>query len=171
MTAPASSLPAGLRARPLRETDHLRVVEAVGQWWGTPNAPELSLLLPRLFFQHFTTWSEVVEAPEDESLVAFLIAFRSSSQPEIAYIHFVGVDPAHRGQGIAAALYERLFQIARAAGCRWVDAVTSPVNRGSQAFHAALGFEASGTRIIEGVLAHPDYDSPGQARVALRRAL
>jgi GNAT superfamily N-acetyltransferase len=168
------ALPAGFESRPLRESDHLPVLAAVGEWWGTPQAPELGLLLPRLFFQHFTVLSEVVEVVDEGGnprLAAFLIAFQSATQPDRVYIHFVGVDPQWRGRGIAAGLYERLFSAARALGCTRVDAITSPANRGSQAFHAALGFTAHGDAQIEGVTAYADYDGPGHARVALTRTL
>jgi GNAT superfamily N-acetyltransferase len=172
VTTLAPALPVGLQGRPLRESDHLPVLAAVGEWWGTPQAPELGLLLPRLFFQHFTVLSEVVEVLDDTGtprLAAFLIAFQSATHPERVYIHFVGVDPQWRGRGIASALYERLFAAARELGCSRVDAITSPANRGSQAFHAAMGFAASGDSVIEGVSAYADYDGPGHARVALTR--
>lgn len=174
MTSRAPTFPEGLRARPLDEGDHLTVLAAVGDWWGTPQAPELGLLLPRLFFQHFTVLSEVVEAVDVTGvprLAAFLIAFQSATHPERVYIHFVGVDPQWRGRGIASSLYGRLFAAARELGCSRVDAITSPANRGSQAFHATMGFEASGDSVIEGVTAYADYDGPGHARVALTRPL
>ena len=175
VTQTSLSLPSGFQPRPLSERDHLPVLAAVGEWWGTPQAPELGLLLPRLFFQHFTVLSEVVEtvSADDEAkqIAAFLIAFHSATHPDRAYIHFVGVDPQWRGRGIAAALYERLFTAARARGCTRVDAVTSPANRGSRAFHAALGFTAHGDTQIDGVTAFADYDGPGHARVALTRML
>jgi L-amino acid N-acyltransferase YncA len=44
-----------------------------------------------------------------------------------------------------------------------VSAITSPVNRGSVAFHEAMGFS------VEGPV--PDYDGPGQAMMVFRRAL
>ncbi|MBA4247432.1 MAG: GNAT family N-acetyltransferase [Microbacterium sp.] len=158
----------------MRESDHLPVLAAVGEWWGTPQAPELGLLLPRLFFQHFTVLSEVVEAVDvtgEQRLAAFLIAFQSATHPERVYIHFVGVDPQWRSQGVASSLYERLFATARELGCSRVDAITSPANRGSQAFHAAMGFVASGDSVVEGVSAYADYDGPGHARIALTRSL
>ncbi len=60
---------------------------------------------------------------------------------------------------------------ARAAGCHRVDAITGVPNRNSQAFHAALGFEASGDTDFDGVRAWRDYDGPGEHRVAFSRAL
>jgi RimJ/RimL family protein N-acetyltransferase len=58
-------------------------------------------------------------------------------------------------------LYERFFDAV--APRRVVRAVTSPQNRGSIAFHEAMGFEVE--RVDE------DYDGRGEARVLLRKEL
>jgi ribosomal protein S18 acetylase RimI-like enzyme len=150
--------------------DHSRVVAAIPEWWGTPNSAVLPLLLPRLFFQHFGDTSTIVERA-DGSLAAFLVGFRSSAQPGVAYIHFVGVDPESRRSGLGRTLYERFFDEMRASGCVRVDAITGPVNRRSQDFHRAMGFELSGDTVIDGVPAWRDYDGPGEHRVAFSRAL
>jgi len=150
--------------------DHARVVGAIPEWWGMPGSTTLPLLLPRLFFQHFGDTSTIVE-DADGGLAGFLIGFRSSSQPGVAYIHFVGVRPDVRRSGLGRTLYERFFAEMRASGCRRVDAITGPVNRRSQEFHRAMGFELSGDTEIDGVLAFRDYDGPGEHRVAFSRAL
>ncbi|MFD6056237.1 GNAT family N-acetyltransferase [Agromyces sp. NPDC060279] len=113
--------------------------------------------MPRLFFQHFSTTSFVVE-DEDGRLVAFLVRFLSQTEPDSAYIHFVGVDPLRQGQGLGRALYRAFFEVAAEHGRRVVRSVTSPENTASQAFHERLGFSAS--EVI------PHYDGPGLARVA-----
>ena len=59
----------------------------------------------------------------------------------------------------------------RTSGCVRVDAITGPVNRRSQEFHHAMGFELSGDTEIDGVLAWRDYDGPGEHRVAFSRPL
>ena len=151
-------------------TDHARVVGVIAEWWGLPGTADLGRLLPRLFFQHFADTSTIVEDTRGE-LAGFLIGFRSQSQPDAAYIHFVGVRPDLRQSGLARTLYERFFGSMRATGCVRVDAITGPVNRRSQAFHRAMGFEATGDSEIEGVLAWRDYDGPGEHRVAFTRAL
>ena len=87
----------------------------------------------------------------------------SQSQPEVGYIHFVGVSPEHRGGGLGRRLYERFFEDARAAGRTRVTCVTSPVNEGSVAFHEALGFTSER-------VAH-DYDGPGEDRVLFVKTL
>ena len=102
-------------------------------------------MLPKLFFLHFEGTSFVAEDDEGK-LVAFLIGFLSQTDPEEAYIHFVGVAPAQRGSGIGRELYERFFTVVAAEGRTRVRCVTSPVNEGSVAFHESLGFVAERRR-------------------------
>ena len=118
-------------------------------------------MLPKLFFLHFEGTSFVAE--DDGMLVAFLIGFLSQTDPDEAYIHFVGVAPEQRGSGIGRELYERFFSVVAEQGCTLVRCVTSPVNEGSVAFHESLGFAA------EGVVR--DYDGPGEDRVLLVKQL
>lgn len=138
-------------------------------WWGGMKGPagalERSLLLPRLYFQHFTTTSYVVERAGEQAasadgghVAAFLVGFLSQTQPDAAYVHFVGVDPRLHGQGVGRALYRAFFALARSHGRRYVHCITSPQNTASQAFHARLNFTASSLK--------PDYDGPGLDRVA-----
>ena len=164
------ALPPGHSIRRPRESDHPAIVEAIPRWWDFPNAASIATMLPRLFLQHFTQTSWVVEAESGE-LGAFLIGFRSPDKPEQAYIHFVGVDPELRGAGIARMLYERFFEQAKASGCTEVRAITGPSNRQSQEFHAAMGFEARGDEGVNGVMAYRDYDGPGEDRVVFVRSL
>ena len=152
--------------------DHARVVAVISDWWGLPGTESLWRLLPRLFFQHFADTSTIVDDPRAEGgLAAFLIGFRSQSSPDAAYIHFVGVRPDVRRSGLGRTLYERFFAEMRTSGCVRVDAITGPVNRRSQEFHRAMGFELSGDTEIDGVLAWRDYDGPGEHRVAFSRPL
>ncbi len=144
--------------------DHARVVAVVDDWWGgRPMAP----LLQRLFFEHFGSTSFVAES--DAALAGFLIGFVSPSKARTAYVHFVGVDPDRRGKGLGSELYRRFFDVARQAGCRRVECITSPVNTGSVAFHTRLGFQTvPGEAVRGGVDVHPDYDGPGDDRVLFR---
>jgi ribosomal protein S18 acetylase RimI-like enzyme len=156
-----ADLPEGLVARHPVPDDHPRVLAVLDRWWadlkGDAGARERALLLPRLYFQHFTTTSFVVEDLSGE-LVAFLVGFLSQTEPDTAYIHFVGVDPALQGQGVGRALYRAFFGVAADHGRQVVRSVTSPENAGSRTFHASVGFTASDVL--------PDYDGPGLARVA-----
>lgn len=66
------------------------------------------------------------------------------------YVDRVVVDAAHRGKGIARALYEELFARARAAGHQRIlcEVNLVPPNPISDAFHAALGFEEVGRGVL-----------------------
>ena len=119
-------------------------------------------MLPKLFFIHFEGTSFVAEAADGE-LLGFVCGFFSQTSAEEAYIHFVGVTPEDRGEGLGRALYERFFEEARGNGRRLVRCVTSPVNEESLAFHEAMGFEVE--RVVE------DYDGPGEDRALLVKRL
>ena len=120
----------------------------------------MAAMLPKLFFVHFRDTSFVAE-DDDGGLAGFLCGFRSQTFEDEAYIHFVGVAPAHRGGGLGRELYERFF--AAVAPRPVVRAVTSPVNERSVAFHRALGFEVE--RVAD------DYDGRGEARMLLVKYL
>lgn len=171
----AEELASGLAVRQLAEGDHGRVLAVMDQWWGMFGGPEGSvqraLLLPRLFFQHFTDSSWVVE-DSNAALRAFLVGFLSRTRPEVAYIHFAGVDPALCRGGVGAALYRRFFLHAAARGASVTMCITSPGNTGSLAFHTSLGFSAQrGDASVDGVPVHRHYDGPGLDRVVLIRSL
>jgi ribosomal protein S18 acetylase RimI-like enzyme len=145
--------------RQAHSSDYGRVIQHVDAWWG---GREVASLLPRLFFIHFEGTSFVADR-EDGSLAGFLIGFLSQTEPETAYVHFIGVAPAERGSGLGRELYERFFAAARRHGRTLVRCVTSPENTASLAFHEALGFSVEET--IE------DYDGRGESRVVLARQL
>jgi uncharacterized protein len=68
------------------------------------------------------------------------------------YVDRVVVDAAHRGRGLARALYEALFERAALAGHDRVvcEINAEPPNPASDAFHAALGFEVIGQAVLPG---------------------
>ena len=141
--------------RTAKPTDYDRIVAVVDDWWGRP----VRQVLPRLFLDHFHGTSFV--AQDDEALAGFLVGFLSPSLREVAYIHFVGVAPRMRGHGLARLLYQKFFELAEADGRRVVRAITAPVNTGSIAFHAAMGFAVDGPV--------PDYDGPSAAKMVFER--
>ena len=145
-----------MHIRHAEPSDYGAVIGVVDQWWG---GRPMAAMLPKLFFVHFRDTSFVLE--DDGEIAGFLCGFRSQTHADEAYIHFVGVDPARRGAGLARALYERFFEAV--APRTIVRAVTAPVNERSVAFHRALGFEIE--RIDE------DYDGHGEARVLLVKRL
>jgi len=142
-----------MQIRHANPSDYGRVIQHVNAWWG---GRDMAPMLPKLFFLHFEGTSFVAE-DEEGKLVAFLIGFLSQTDSGEAYIHFVGVAPAHRGSGVGRELYERFFAVVAKEGRTSVRCVTSPLNEGSVAFHQSLGFVAE--RVAE------DYDGPGEDRV------
>ncbi|WP_238013211.1 GNAT family N-acetyltransferase [Dactylosporangium sp. AC04546] len=143
--------------RPARPNDYDAVAAVVDDWWGRP----ILAGLPRLFLDHFHRTSLVAEGPE--GLRGFLVGILSPSEPDEAYIHFVGVHPATRGQGLARTLYERFFALAREHDRRVIRAITSPVNEASIAFHQRMGFTVGGPVA--------DYNGPGHDLVTFAREL
>src|SRR5450755_4901026 len=76
--------------RMARPDDYDAIAAVVNDWWGRPVLPAL----PRLFLNHFYRTSLVVDGPDGP--LAFLVGILSPSEPDHAYIHFVGVSPAAR---------------------------------------------------------------------------
>ena len=145
------------RPRTARASDYPAIAAAVDDWWGRP----VLGALPRLFLDHFHHTSLVIDGPG--GVVAFLVGILSPADPRQAYIHFAGVAPQARRQGLAQLLYAEFFALARTGGRTTVSAVTAPGNSGSIAFHRALGFS------VTGPLA--DYNGPGRDLVRFDRAL
>jgi ribosomal protein S18 acetylase RimI-like enzyme len=144
--------------RHAKPSDYGRVIGRVNVWWG---GRDMAPMLPRLFFLHFEGTSFVAE--DGDELAGFVCGFLSQTEPEEAYIHFVGVAPEHRGAGLGRTLYERFFEEVREQGRSVVRCVTSPANEVSVGFHDALGFEVD--RVAK------DYDGPGEDRVLLVKRL
>ena len=137
--------------------DYDQIIAVLDDWWGRP----VRQALPRLFLDHFHATSFVAE--RDGDLAGFLIGFMSPSLPGAAYIHFVGVHPHFRGNGLARVLYQRFFELAAADGRGVVRTVTAPRNTGSIAFHTAMGFT-----VTEPI---PGYDGPSSGKVLFERRL
>lgn len=153
--------------RQLTAADYPFVISVIDQWW---DGRQMADMLPRLFFEHFSDTSFAAE--RDGRLAGFLTGFISQSRPDEAYIHFVGVDPAERGNGLGGLLYARFFQAAEARGCVLVRAITSPVNRGSVAFHQRMGFQLEpGDAAVDGIPVFTGYDGRGGDRVRFVRSL
>jgi ribosomal protein S18 acetylase RimI-like enzyme len=147
-----------VRLRAAQPSDYDVIVAVMDDWFG---GRQVRMALPRLFLDHFHQTSLVGE--RGNSLVAFLVGFLSPSLPEVAYIHFVGVDPRFRGHGLARRLYRKFFTLAQADSRSTVRAITSPQNHESIAFHTAMGFA------VTEPLA--DYNGPSVDRVLFSRSL
>lgn len=80
-----------------------------------------------------------------------------------ACVHFIGVGPRWRKQGLGRALYERFFDLCKKHGRSEVHCITSPPNLRSVEFHRQMGFD------VKGPVA--DYDGPGIDRYVFVRYL
>lgn len=137
--------------------DYDAIVTVANDWWARDVVPGL----PRLFLEHFCSTSLLAET--DGHMVGFLVGFLSPSQPQVAYIHYVAVDPERRVNGVARCLYDRFLAEASAAGCTRVSAITSRANAGSIAFHRRLGF------VVSELVAN--YNGPGRDVVMFTRPI
>jgi RimJ/RimL family protein N-acetyltransferase len=133
--------------RAAQPSDHDQIARVLGTWWG---GRDMSGLLQPLFLENFSGTSLVAETPAGE-LAGFLIGFVSADDPTEAYVHFVGVAPEHRAQGLGRALYARFDDLVAARGVRAVRCVTSVVNEPSIAFHREIGFTVDGTKADAGI--------------------
>ena len=157
----------GLRIREIDPSDYSVVISSVNEWWGGRNMVDM---LPKLFFVHFR--ETCFSAEHEGRVVGFLVGFLSQSRAGEAYIHFAGVHPEFRKNRIAETLYGRFFEAMRKSGRSIVRCVTSPVNKGSIAFHRRMGFSMEpGTKEIDGVPAVEDYDGKGEHRVLFVKVL
>jgi predicted GNAT superfamily acetyltransferase len=106
----------------------------------------------------WAAYHRVIEAGAE--IAAFLLAFREGAGYDspnfrwfrerygsFVYIDRVVVAAAHRGKGLATALYEDAFAFARQSGIANVTCEfdTDPPNEISRRFHAGFGFREVGT--------------------------
>ena len=145
--------------RHAKPSDYGRVIGRVNVWWG---GRDMAPMLPKLFFLHFEGTSFVAE-DEDDDLVGFLWGSSRRRRDDEAYIHFVGVTPDKRGEGLGRSLYERFFD-----GCGHTDERSFAASP-----HQRTGPPSSSTRRsgfdVDRVV--PDYDGPGEDRVLLVKRL
>jgi ribosomal protein S18 acetylase RimI-like enzyme len=156
-----------LLIRHAEPSDYQPIIVVLDEWWGERSMVQM---LPKLFFVHFKPTSFVAE--HSGKIVGFVTGFVSQTFPEEAYIHFLGVHPAFRKQGVARALYEKFFAAVERLGCRIVRCVTSPVNKNSIAFHLQMGFSVNHSeKIVEGIPVIEGYDGKGEDRVLFSKIL
>jgi ribosomal protein S18 acetylase RimI-like enzyme len=155
-----------MEIRSVKGSDYYVISPLINEWWGGRN---MSDMLPKLFFDHFTNTSFIAE--KEGGIVGFLIGFISQTHSNEAYIHFVGVHPEYRKHNIGKHLYNEFFNVVKQNGRNIVRCVTSPVNKVSIAYHTKMGFEIEeGDKRIDSVT-NTDYDGPKQDRVLFVKQL
>jgi ribosomal protein S18 acetylase RimI-like enzyme len=156
-----------MEIRSVKGSDYYVISPLINEWWGGKNMSEM---LPKLFFDHFTNTSFIAE--KEGEIVGFLIGFLSQTHSNEAYIHFVGVHPEYRKHNIGKHLYNEFFYMVKQNGRNIVRCVTSPVNNVSIAYHTKMGVEIEeGDKRIDNVTVNTDYDGPKQDRVLFVKQL
>ena len=155
----------------LAEADFDYLSARLDEWWG---GRSMSAMLPRLWFKHFSETCFAVRNDEGRP-VGFLVGYVQNNDEATAYVHFIGVDPTQRGGGLGRQLYRHFEEKVVSVGCSKIEAVTSPSNQNSLAFHEALGFVAvepnGSTALPSEAQGVSDYDGAGEDRVLLRKWL
>jgi ribosomal protein S18 acetylase RimI-like enzyme len=64
-----------------------------------------------------------------------------------AHLRMLGVDPAHRGRGVARRLVVACIDVARAHGKRLLTLETTAVMTAAQQLYASMGFDSAGERV------------------------
>ncbi|MFB1051996.1 GNAT family N-acetyltransferase [Paraliobacillus sp. JSM ZJ581] len=150
-----------MEIRNVKSSDYYIISPLINEWW---DGREMSNKLPKLFFDYFNNTSFIAE--KDGEIVGFLIGFLSQSDTNVAYIHFVSVNPEFRKKQIGRRLYNAFFNSIKKNNRNVVRAVTSPVNKASIVYHTKMGFNIEkGDIEIDGVSVFSDYDGINQDRV------
>jgi GNAT superfamily N-acetyltransferase len=141
--------------RGITKRDFDYIVSVFDAWWGGPSTERAS---PFFFYE---LGEHALIAEEDGDVVGFLLGLAVLSSGT-AYVHLVGIDPAHRRGGVGKALYQHFAERAKRDGLVKLKAIGMVGHEASMKFHNALGFEAKEVA---------DYAGPGRARVVFTCAL
>ena len=151
-----------LRIRTAAPSDHAAIMSVMPDWWG---GRDIRASLPRVFLMHFWNTSFILENDRGE-MIGFLICFISPANDNEAYIHFCGIHPDYRKQGLGRMLFNRFFKLCHENGRTIVRSCTSPVNKGSIAFHTRMGFAIEqDDGVMDGTPVTLDYNRPGDPKV------
>ncbi len=144
--------------------DHKAIIDVMVEWWG---GRDLRYMLQKLYLSHFHKTSFIIE--KDNELAGFLVGFLSPSLENEAYIHFSGIHPAHRQNGLGKDLYGVFLGLCKNNNCTKVNCCTSPVNIDSIKFHTRIGFSIEpGDGEENGYAVTRDYNREGDTKVIFR---
>ncbi len=136
--------------------DLREILEQLDDFWGGER--DMGFLHQALYVHEFGETSVLAE--RDGRILGYLLGF--TNDRGIAYIHAVAVRGEAQREGLGRQMYERFEELASGQGALALKAITAPENRGSRAFHEALGFS------VEEV---GGYSPSGGARLVFRKPL
>lgn len=145
--------------REFTKSDYDYVVSVLDQWFGGLAHDRAH---PVFFYE---LGSKALIAEEFGEIVGFLLGFTTEAvppEPITGYIHFVGIKPESRRQGVGRLLYDTFIKQSVAAGAKRIKAIAPIGNDESARFHRALGFT---------VTEDPNYAGPGRGRLVFTKQL
>jgi ribosomal protein S18 acetylase RimI-like enzyme len=153
-----------MQVRNLKPEDHNNVIKVMPTWWG---GRDLTASVPKILFIHFQNTSFVAES--NGEMAGFLVGFFSQTYKNEAYIHFAGVNPNFRRQGVGKTLYKKFFEVCKNNSIDIVRSCTSPINKLSILFHKGMGFSIiPSDNLIEGVPVSISYLKENEPLVLFR---
>jgi GNAT superfamily N-acetyltransferase len=143
---------ASLVWRTAEAADAEAVIAAIDGWW--PGIHMVHGVCPQLL-EHFGDTSLIVE--DAEGLLGFLVGLMSQRFADAGYVHYMGVRPGRRGDGLGTEMYRRFAGFTRERGRTRVLAEAGAWNVQSIAFHRHVGFTLEpGDEIVDGLpVRHP----------------
>ncbi len=147
--------------------DYQQIIDVIPDWLGDR---DLRASISKLFLIHFNKTCFMAEKNGD--LAGFLIGFFSQTQPNEAYIHFVGVHPDRRMKGTARTLYRDFYNVCRNHSRTIVRSCIALDNKLSIDFHLKMGFEMEpGDKEINGIQVTENYLPENDQLVLFRKEL
>lgn len=118
-----------------------------------------------LWAECFGDTTVVATEADDDVPVAFVTAFRRPDDPATVFVWQIGVDAAHRRQGIAGAL---LDQLAERTAATHLEATVTPSNSASETLFRRFGAR-HGAPVATGELFSEELFPPGHEAEVLFR--
>src|SRR5215468_6592445 len=134
------------------------VLAANDDFWYSPDFPkvrDMRGIHHWVWFQQFGEYGLI--ARDGRDTIGYLLGVITAGG--LGYVHAIAIRPSYRGRGLGRALWLTFARRAAAEGAVELQAITSPANVSSIAFHTRLGMSA---------VTIPDYAGPGQDRVLFR---
>jgi ribosomal protein S18 acetylase RimI-like enzyme len=133
----------------------MELLAAQDEFW---DGRDVAFLLHAKWFRQFSGYGLL--ARDGARAVGYLLGVVTADG--LGFVHAIAVRHGYRRTGLGQRLWAEFATRAAAAGARELQAITSPGNAASIAFHTGLGMTAEEIS---------DYGGPGQARVVFRRVL
>jgi len=151
-----------IRIREAGEKDFLEVHKFVSDCKPLENYAEHFYKIMLRYFG-----STCLIAEYENSIVGFLMGFRSQNQEGTYFFWQIGVSPKMQGMGIGPLLLEKAEAKCRQTGCKRIELTIDPENSHSQKLFESAGYrnisrKEGETTTVAGNIAVKDYYRPGR---------